>query len=185
MRRYSIVTAILFNIIYILLGIIIMRSERGKTKFLGLVPIFLGGGTLLLGVIFNSRDFIMRISMFWFVIVLLDMIAIKIINGKKCNFKIEAVYVDKRYHSGYKGVHSYGPVFQYTYKGKEYRSEAKQYFSKDQMRLRFRIKKKYNIYICENDPELCIVDRDDDFVFSMICAAVIFVVLALAVYWTL
>ena len=183
MRKYSIGTAIILNLLYIVIGIIMIRTEKGKQKLFGVIPILLGAGTLLLGVIFNNRDFVMQISMFGMPIILLEIIILKLRNNKKCNFMIEAVYVDKNFYGGYRGMNSYGPVFRYTYNGKEYRSEAKQYFTEDQMRLRFVRKKTYNIYICENDPELCVVDKKDNSIFPMICSVIIFIFLALAVYW--
>ena len=180
MHKYTIESAVFLNIMYIIIGIIMIRTEKDSKNIskiiLGLIPVFLGTGTLLVGVIFDNSDFIMKISFLWLAVILWDVIAIKVINCRKWNYMVEAVYVDKKTYSGYRGAKSYGPVFRYTYNEVEYKSEAKQYFSENQMRLRFIPKKKYKIYICEKEPECCIVDKIDKSIMPILVVSIVFVI---------
>jgi len=166
MSKYTLETALLLNICYIIIGITIIRTERAKNTFnsiskiiLGIIPILFGLATLIVGVILNSEQLIMKISLCGSGLVLVDLALVKLINNMRCDTLIEAAYVDRVYYNGYRGEGTYAPIFRYIYNGVEYKSEAKQYYTESLMRAKFGLKRKYNIYICSKEPELCVVDR--------------------------
>jgi len=188
MTKYTFETAVLLNICYIIMGITVIRTERAKNAFnsinkivLGIIPILCGLGTLIAGVVLNSEQLIMKISLYWGSLVLIDLALVKLINNMRCDTIVEATYVDRVYYRGYKGEGTYAPIFRYTYNGVEYKSEAKQSYTEALMRAKFGLKRKYNIYICSKEPELCVVERKTNECYFLIVFGILLFLLIMKI----